>query len=127
MKPIKIPVILETLDLGEYHKDLQGQSLLVWVNPTQQVFDQRDAALLKWAGAADVVDKKKQAETQQVIDQIEAEMNAWFLKVWSQGPDETRPGMDDLIEWNKYPAFSAFLKRRTMELIAAHQDGKKKA
>ena len=136
MRNLKIPVILQGLDLSEYHESLKGETLQVWVNPPLTIREEHAQVFFEWnlaevetgKGVENKLPDEKLAAFKALRDKYEARINEWFCRIWSQGPEDSRMPLEELTVLNASdPAFVEWLKRRTMTLIEEHRREQKKA
>jgi hypothetical protein len=136
--------VLQALPLSDYHPEYADNTIMVCVNPKPEFMKERDALmaeyskrLLKAQAAA------KKADNGELADKAAAEattaafsewsenvflagMQDWFARLWSFG--EEKFSLADLNEYEQLdPHLTAWLKRRSMEMIEEHRIARKKA
>ncbi len=114
---VKIPKKVVKLDLGQYHSDLKGSVLFVWVNLNKIALDaytEFQVRLGKWDQinkktqeelVAEIEEAQKEKKKEKELDEIRAKYNAffsenlksfealnadiyeWYSMVWSQHSD----------------------------------------
>jgi hypothetical protein len=137
---LNIQPILKPLDLGEYDPEhMQGQSLQVWVNPPLNTLNELDELNREFTRRStnllypDKGDKRDLAKRTADFDDWFSSVflhqtNAWYARILSQGPEETRWKADDLDEvYQASPGLLKWIKESVMQLINEQGTAKKKS
>jgi hypothetical protein len=133
---IKIPKIVQPLELGEYAPELAGQVIQVWVNPPPAVrkeyFEVSDqiAALSTEIGKLDPEDgrlAKLNAEAETLI----LELDANIASMWSQGAPETHFSAEEVGEFRRNSfetdqRLLSWMVGRSLRMMLEHQGALKK-
>ena len=109
MPKIEVPKIIRDLDLGEYAKELSGQSIPVWVNPPRKL-------LIEFSD----ITKEVQSES----DSGNNKLFGWFATIWSQGDIEETE--ESVLEFalecqDTDPGLWPFVTGKTMWMIFEHR------
>jgi hypothetical protein len=131
-KPVLVPLYLR-----EYQPEYGDECLQVCVNPATQFLTEKVALgeeyALRYAETAKLMtaDDKKLAE-KKVADFLEwnntefmDRADGWFATLWSFGADQWTPADLKLIKETD-PHLLTWLKNRSMEMIEAHKQDRKK-
>lgn len=115
---LKIPKVLQRIDLGGYDDALSGQFLTVWLNPTLSDLREHDA----------ILEKPKEGEERNVEEE-NAKTFAWYAKIFSKGEDTaSRWTENELMELReKDPAFWVWMLRVYWDARGEHLAKKKKS
>jgi len=114
---INIPKVIVGVDMSEYAPELAGQCLHVWVNPPLDVLGAHLTL------AAQFQQTPVSVETGNLHDPL----LAWYVDLWSQGPEPTHWTMEEAQEIQQQdPAFLSWMIGATWEARKAHMDRKKK-
>jgi hypothetical protein len=155
MMEITLPKTLKEIRLQEYapqEKSLEGQSILVWVDPPQRTVVEFDGINARMAQALNGLAKR--TTTTKVVttrffrwikllvsgkmttdrrfvrasQNVLQEKHRWYARLWSQGADpDTHWSANELNEMEKEnPAFFEWLCIRTWKLIEEHRMAIKK-
>lgn len=153
---ITIPKVIIVVQLSEYHPDLDGKALHIWVNPPIEKLREYDqlvtrlqarelestrARLMPAPGAPEVESKKgpleramdqlghwlKHKQTQDMTE-IDLEYLSWFVELWSQGPEAERWTLEEIRELEAQdPTFLEWMIAQTWKARREHIEKKKKA
>lgn len=128
---LNIKKIIRPLDLGDYARELQGQAVYVWVNPTREALNRR-AALDEELNRG--IERSQTAEARAEFNlwikgTFEPNIKAWFAEIWSQYPEPATHWTVSEIEQLEAsdPALVLWLNTRTMQLIYEHRRVEKKS
>lgn len=128
---IQVKSIIRPLDLGDYAKELQGQAVQVWVNPSREMLGRRSQLEDELRTRADEAKTAEAAQAMEVYvrEVFEPGLRQWFADLWSQHPDPaTRWTMAEIIELEQQdPALIVWLNTRSMQMILEHRRVEKKS
>jgi len=91
------PVLRETLDLGEYHEDLAGNTVEVWLNPSQAYYK-------RWRDFHDRVKDLQSQDFDLVPQDVRDERARLWADLWGIPEDDAaalfeNPQADNLVTW----------------------------
>jgi len=121
----EFPILRHTLDLAEYHPDLKGNSVEVWLNLSDD-FQARWRAYN--AGLAAHIEKAKKAKMKgplviDMTDDLEQRRAGLFAELWNlDGADTTA-----LFDKAEAAGLRAGMRRRTWEIIEEYATGRGEA
>jgi hypothetical protein len=145
---IKIPKVVVAVDMEDYHPDLKGKCLHVWVNPPLDVLQkytdiqaELDALLLadvsallphdgekEKFSALDVLKEYLGIKRKRPIARIDAKLLEWYVVLWSQGPQDAKWSVKELQDLElKDNAFVEWMIAATWSARKEHIERKKKA
>ncbi len=154
---IRIPKVIVPVELSEYHAELAGQKLYVWINPPMaklQAYNDLVNSLeqqeLEAARQAMFPEKENDAKPEQSQSSLLKAFHSvggwlrfrkmqspeglnprlleWYAEIWSQGPDGTHWTVDELrMSEIEDPAFLSWMIAQTWRMRAEHIERKKKA
>ena len=113
----EFPVLRVPLDLAEYHPDLKGNSVEVWLNLSDD-FQKRWRAYN--AEVAALVEKKPGAD---LTDKMKATRAELFAELWSLSVEDTAV----LFDKTEAVGLRAWMRRRTWDLIEEYATGRGEA
>ena len=143
---LNISKVIQSLELGGYAEEMQGQAVKVWVNPDLAVLRRRETLIEKYnrllknlTDVPEAADKHKIKAAEQVRERLEAfnefalgdfvnGIHDWFAELWSQSADPaTHWTREELVQLNEAdPALYQWMKNRSIEMIEAHRVREKK-
>jgi hypothetical protein len=140
---IEIEKVLQHLALAEYAPEYGDQHLVVWVNPSRKVLQDRIAQLERGqALRAELDELKSSAGDDALIERVRAileDLNTigaaslvWMSEILSQGPEVTRMSADELTSFvadcdELDPGFYPWISTRCWQMIGEYRHQKKKA
>ena len=113
----EFPILRNTLDLSEYHPDLKGNKVEVWLNLSDD-FQERWRAYNAELGA--LAKKKPDADLTDVLKEQRA---CLFADLWNISISEAAA----LFEQSKAAGLRAWMRRRTWEIIEQYASGRGEA
>lgn len=139
---IQINKVVRPFDLGEYAKELAGQTVDVWVNPTRNILGKLDDLELRSSAelgkVRNALPKEGEDRTnyQKALEHLEKwtkdeyapRQREWYAALWSHGDDKERHWTADELKDldDTDPALYQFMRTRTLEMIREHREREKK-
>lgn len=107
------PVLREPLDLGLFHEDLRGNTIEIWVNPSDELYR-------GWREFHDRIGQLKADEIKTLPDDVLAERDRLWSELWGIPPDDVgalfgRRAADNLIAWmcdQTWARINSYARRR---------------
>ena len=123
----EFPILRYTLDLGEYHPDLEGNSVEVWLNLSDE-FQERWRAYNADLAAHIEAEKAKAAKAKKapfidMTDDLEQRRAELFAELWDLDVADTAA----LFDKTEAAGLRAWMRRRTWELIEEYATGRGEA
>ena len=143
---IEIAKIVQRLDLSAYAPEYGDKALMVWVNPSRRILDERmEQARRGQALRAELDELRKNIDKNPIdatrerarvilveLGQIGTASLVWMAEILSQGPEETHVSTEDLTAFvaecdDLDPKFYPWISTRIWEMIGDYRTAKKKA
>jgi len=113
----EFPILRHRLDLGDYHPDLEGNEVEIWLNLSDD-FQERWRAYNAGVGA--LAKKKPDADLTDALKRARAEL---FAELWDLAVVDTAA----LFDKTEAVGLRAWMRRRTWELIEEYATGRGEA
>jgi hypothetical protein len=132
----QIPRITRRMPLGDYAEELRDITVMVWINPPVRMMSRWETlkldatrVMVAMSQAEATAAEKKRLEKR--LQAIGNEMNAWLAEIWSQGPEETRTTLKEVVKSfdamkDTDPGLPHWLREKTLQMIEDHRGAEKK-
>ena len=124
----EFPILRDTLDLGEYHPDLKGNSVEIWLNLSDDFQARWRAYLADMAALIAGVKAKAKAAKKKVppidlTDGLKQRRAELFAELWNLDMADTTV----LFDKTEAAGLRAWMRRRTWEIIEEYATGRGEA
>jgi len=125
----EFPILRHTLDLGEYHPDLEGNSVEIWLNLSDEFQGQwraYNADLAVHIKGAKAKAKRAKAKGMLVIDMTD-DLEQRRVKLFAELWDLDEADAEALFEETKAAGLRVWMRRRSWEIIEEYATGRGEA